>query len=170
MSLNRRHFVGLSFLALAGCGFTPVYGGAHGKATSAALDSVKIDRIPDRPGQLLQQALQQDFYTDGQPVQELYLLTVNYSINQLGQGIQADSSSSRTRFSAVAAWRLAPIGKPSQTLATGSATAVAALNIIDQQYFAVNLETQTVNQELANQISAQVTAQVAAWFAAHPRP
>lgn len=168
MLLNRKNFVVFSLLALAGCGFTPVYGGSHGKAASAALDTVKIQNIPDRPGQLLRQALQADFYRNGAPVQELYLLSVSYSINQTGQGIQADSSTTRSRYNAVASWRLSPIGNPSQTLTSGSATAIGALNIIDQQYFAVNLENQTINQELANQIAAQVTSQLAIWFAAHP--
>lgn len=135
---------------------------------SAALENVKVQTIPDRAGQLLHQALQEDFYRNGQPVQELYVLSVTYNINQTAGGIQEDSSATRVRFNATAQWHLSPIGQPSKVLVSGNAVAVDALNIIDQQYFAVNLETDTINQQLANEISAQVTAQLAAWFHTHP--
>ncbi|MGE4482042.1 LPS assembly lipoprotein LptE [Acidocella sp.] len=154
--------------ALTGCGFTPLYGGAKGQAASASLEMVQVQNIPDRTGQMLRQSLQQKFYTNGAPTRELYTLSVNYSISQTGEGVQADSSTSRTRFNATAAWRLAPIGQPSQTLVSGNATAMDALNIIDQQYFATNLETDTVNQQLADEISSQITTELAAWFHAHP--
>lgn len=168
MLLNHKKFTAFAFLALSGCGFSPLYGGPQGGQASAALENVQVQTIPDRPGQVLHQALQEDFYRDGTPVQALYTLSVDYSINQIGEGLQADSSTTRIRFDAEAHWRLSPIGQPSQTLVSGNATAMNALNVIDQQYFAANMETQTVNQQLANEISAQITAQLMGWFRTHP--
>lgn len=168
MSSSRRAFTALALLALSGCGFAPLYGGAQGQAASAGLQSVQVQNIPERTGQMLRQSLQQQLYTSGQPVTELYTLSVNYNINQTGEGLQEDSSTTRTRFDAHAAWHLSPIGNPAVTLISGNATAMDALNIIDQQYFASNLETDTVNQQLADQIAAQITIQLAAWFRAHP--
>lgn len=166
--LNRKNFVALAALALSGCGFTPLYGGQRGENASAALETVQVQNIPERPGQLLRLALQQDLYRNGQPVQTLYLLSVSYGISETLEGVQEDSSTTRGRYVATAQWRLSPIGQPSQTLASGNATAMDALNIIDQQYFASTLETQTVNQQLANEISAQITTQLVTWFRAHP--
>ncbi len=168
MSSSRKSLIALALLALSGCGFTPLYGGAQGQAASAGLEAVAVQNIPERTGQMLRQSLQQQLYTAGQPVTEHYTLSVNYSINQTGEGVQEDSSTSRTRFDAHAAWRLSPIGNPAVTLASGNATAMDALNIIDQQYFASNLETDTVNQQLSDQIAAQITVQLAAWFRTHP--
>lgn len=168
MSLNRKSFALCALFALSGCGFAPLYGGARGQAASAGLESVYVQNIPERTGQILRETLQQQLHTQGQPVTEHYTLSVSYSIMQTGEGVQADSSTSRTRFNAHAAWSLSPIGHPSKTLISGNATAMDALNIIDQQYFAANLETETVNQQLANEISAQITTQLAAWFRAHP--
>jgi LPS-assembly lipoprotein len=168
LSLSRRAFTALALLALSGCGFAPLYGGAQGQAASAGLESVQVQNIPERTGQLLRLSLEQQLHAQGQPVTEQYTLIVNYGIDQTGEGLQADSSTTRTRFDAHAAWRLSPIGNPAITLISGNATAMDALNIIDQQYFASNLETETVNQQLADEISAQITAQLAAWFRAHP--
>jgi LPS-assembly lipoprotein len=168
LSLNRKAFTALALLALSGCGFSPLYGGAKGAQTSAGLQEVAVANIPERTGQMLRLSLQQQLYTAGQPVTELYTLSVNYGIDQTGEGVQEDSSTSRTRFNAHAAWKLSPIGNPNVTLISGNATAMDALNIIDQQYFAENLETDTVNQQLADQIAAQITTQLAAWFRLHP--
>ena len=167
---SNKLFAALSLLALSACGFSPLYGGAQGQGASAGLETVQVQNIPDRTGQVLRQALQQQFYTTGQPTQELYMLTVRYSIAQTSEGIQADSSTTRTRFNANAVWALSPIGNPSVSLTSGNATAMDALNIIDQQYFASNLETDTVDQQLADEVAGQITAQLAAWFRAHPAP
>lgn len=168
MLLNRRNFAALAALSLSGCGFTPLYGGPQGTNASAALETVQVQNIPDRTGQILRLTLQQNLYRNGPPVQALYLLSVGYSISATGEGIQADSSTTRTRFTATAQWSLSPIGQPSRILTSGGATAMNAINVIDQQYFAGTLETQTVNQQLANEISTQITAQLMAWFRVHP--
>lgn len=168
MLLNPKTLAAFALLALSGCGFTPLYGGAQGSAASTTLETVQVQNIPNRTGQVLRQTLQQDFYRNGQPVQALYLLSVTYDINQTGEGVQEDSSTTRTRFTATAHWRLSPIGQPDQTLLAGNAIAMDALNILDQQYFAANLETQTVDQQLAHEVSAQITAQLMAWFRTHP--
>lgn len=168
MLLNRRYIIASALLALSGCGFSPLYAGPQGGQASAALQTVQVQNIPERSGQVLRQTLQQDLYTNGQPIQALYLLSVSYNIEQTGEGVQADSSTTRIRFDATASWRLSPIGEPSKTLISGNTTAMNASNIIDQQYFASNLETQTIDQELADYISAQITSQLAAWFHRHP--
>ena len=171
MSSNRKpRLTGLALLCLAaaslsGCGFSPLYAnsGADGSVQNK-MDEVSVGLIPDRPGQLLRQSLQTQLQTAGAPTQELYLLSVNYSIAEQDIGIQADTSSTRNRYTAVAIWSLAPIGNPQQPLTQGQATTQDALNIIDQQYFAISLETNTINQQLADEIAAQIATQVARIF------
>ncbi len=155
-------------LALAGCGFTPLYGGGKGQATSARLDEVAVQTIPDRTGQLLRQSLQVKLHAAGAPVTELYTLKVSYDIAQSAIGVLEDTATTRNRFVAHASWTLAPIGAPDKPLVTGEATAMDADNVIDQQYFAVSLETETVDRQLADEISAQIASQLAVWFRTHP--
>ncbi len=167
---SSRNFLALAALAsLAACGFTPLYGD-NGSAPSVAqqMDEVDVANIPDRTGQLLRQSLQDQLQAAGAPTQELYVLTVNYSIGTQGIGIQQDTSATRNRFIATAAWALAPIGAPGAPLITGQASTEDAANIIDQQYFALTLETNTINQQLADEIAAQIATQVAAYFKTHP--
>jgi hypothetical protein len=40
---------------------------------------------------------------------------------------------------------------------------------VDNQYFASELETGTINQQLADELAAQITDQVAVFFKNHPQ-
>ncbi len=155
-------------IGLGGCGFAPVYGGAAGTDVSARLEQVKIAAIPDRPGQLLQQSLEAQMQRDGSPVDQVYLLSVDYNISTQGIGIQQDTSSTRNRYVATASWTLAPIGRPNTVLVKGAATSEDAENVIDNQYFTTALEAGTVDRQLADVIAGQIAGQVAVWFRAHP--
>ncbi len=157
-----------ALLALSACGFSPMYGGQEGAATSAQLDQVFVRNIPERTGQILRESLETQMHASGAPVSELYALNVNYSIATAAIGMLQDTATTRNRMTATATWTLTPIGDPSKTLASGTATAMDAENVIDQQYFAVTLENDTMNRQLSDQVASQITAQIAAWFRAHP--
>ena len=171
MSSNRNLTLLPALLSLVGslsaCGFTPLYGD-NGNNVQQQMNEVAVGIIPNRPGQILRQSLQDQLQVAGAPTQELYLLSVSYSINVQGIGVQEDTSATRQRFTATATWALAPIGSPSTPLTKGLASTEDALNIIDQQYFAITLESNTVNQQLADEIAAQISAQLAAYFKTHP--
>ncbi len=84
--------------ALSGCGFQPVYmPTASGKAGVAQreLASVYVGIIPERPGQMLRQALQERFGDDsGTPA--AYDLSVTFGIS--GEGIAIESNNIATRL------------------------------------------------------------------------
>lgn len=157
-----------ALLGLGGCGFTPLYGGpANDVSVAARLDTVTVQNIPERPGQMLRLALETELHGAGAPVAQDYTLAVSYTISTAAIGIQQDTASTRNRYVATASWALAPIGAPNAPLAQGMATSEDAENVVDQQYFALTLESGTVNQQLANEIAAQITQQVAAYFKTH---
>lgn len=169
MSSNRPRLVSaLALLALSGCGFSPLYGGGAGDQAGVRLSEVFVPVIPDRSGQVLRESLETKLQAGAQPTQQLYALAVQYGIAEEAVGVQADSATTRTRFVGTAKWRLTPIGDPSHVLAAGTSTGFDAENIINQQYFAVTLEQETIDQQLAEAISGQITDQLAAWFRAHP--
>jgi LPS-assembly lipoprotein len=165
---NPKIFALAAALALTGCGFSPLYGQSGDASVAQKLDMVSVQNIPDRTGQLLRLALQTQLHAAGAPAQELYSLSVSYNLSTAGIGIQQDSSVTRNRVSGTATWRLTPLGAPSAPLATGHASTEDAANVIDQQYFALTLETDTVNQQVADQLAAAITTQLAAYFRTHP--
>src|SRR3954469_10916210 len=83
-------FGGAAFVA--GCGFQPVYmPTATNKAGPAQREmaAIFVPVIPDRPGQLLRQALQRDLASDS-GVPSVYELRVYYFISGEGVAIQTN--------------------------------------------------------------------------------
>jgi LPS-assembly lipoprotein len=170
MRLTRRAAVGLLAAApLAGCGFQPVYRatatGAPGPA-QRELAAIHVALIPDRPGQLLRQALQQRFQGAGDATPQRYTLTVTYWIVGTGEGILPSTTATRLQMIAHATWVLTADGPAHTRVTSGYARAIDALNIFDQQYFGADLETSTVYGQLADQIADQITLRLASFFRA----
>lgn len=166
--MKRRQFLALSAgVSLAGCGFQPVYmPTASGKAGVAQRDlaAIQVDLIPDRPGQVLRQALQDRLEMGASGVAHLYDLSVGFSIAGEGIAIQPDSTVTRIRTIGSANWSLIAQDPGRTRLTSGSARAVDGLNIFDAQYFAGDLENEAVTRRLADALADQITIQLAAYF------
>jgi LPS-assembly lipoprotein len=151
---------------LSGCGFRPIYmPTASGKAgpPKRELATVFVRIIPNRPGQMLRLALQDDFGSDsGIPPQ--YDLAVVYSISGETVGIETTSIATRIRFVGNANWSLLAHDVKNTRLTGGGARFMDGINIFDGQYFASDLEIETVQQRIANEIAQQITTQLAIWF------
>ncbi len=166
---SRRHFLrlGVAFaLPLAGCGFHPVYmptaSGGPGPAASE-LAAVNVPVIPERPGQLLRQALQERFHNDsGTP--SGYDLRVVFTISGEGIAISPQDITTRVRLTGNANWTLRKRDAQQTALTSGRARSLDGLNVFDSQYFAADLETEAVQKRIAENLADQITTQLAIWF------
>jgi len=153
--------------ALAGCGFQPLYArdpsGRPGVA-SRELASISVDVIPDRPGQLLRQALQQRLEGSGSGRERRYALAVDYGISGEGIAIRQDEVATRIRFIARAGWTLRAADSAQTVMARDTARAVDDLNVFNEQYFAADLENETVQRRLAETVADQIVLQLASYF------
>jgi LPS-assembly lipoprotein len=153
--------------SLSGCGFQPVYmptaSGSAGVA-QRELAAIHVNIIPDRPGQLLRQALQQRFQMSDSGTASQYDLSVSFGISGEGIAIQPNSTVTRIRNIGSASWTLIALDPGRTHLTSGSARAVNGLNIFDTQYFAADLENETVTRQLAQQLADQITLQLATYF------
>ena len=73
----------LAFFAIASCGFSPVYENLDNKQL---LSSIHVEKIKEREGQLLKNALEKEFYLNGSIKDPKYRLRsiINISFSQLG--------------------------------------------------------------------------------------
>ena len=158
----------LPCLLASACGFHPVYtsGGAT-RGPQVELGAIDVGLVPDRGGQLLRQALQSRF-DRGDGTRKRYTLSVSYGVAGDAIGIQQDSTSTRVREVATATWSLKALDAGQTLVTSGTARALDGVNIIDQQYFAADLEGETVTRRLAENIAGQITLQIASYFARHP--
>ncbi len=166
--LSRRKFFVMSGTGmLVGCGFQPVYmptaSGAAGPA-QRELAAINVNPIPDRPGQLLRDDLKERLASDSGSTLQQYDLAVNFTISGEGIGIEPDNAATRVRLIGSAYWTLRARDPDRTQVSTGFARAMDAFNVLDQQYFAADLNTEQVQRRLASSIADQIAAQLAAFF------
>jgi LPS-assembly lipoprotein len=152
---------------LIGCGFQPVYmPTASGQAGPAARDLAAINILPlgERPGMLLRQALQERLEGSGDSVARRYDLLISFSIGGEALGIQQNTTATRVRLIGRSDWVLTARDPGRTYLVAGSARAVDAVNQIDTQYFASDLESEVMQRRLADSLADQITLQIAAYF------
>jgi LPS-assembly lipoprotein len=169
--LGRRGLLGWpGLVALAGCGFHPLYAGNGAEAGPArtGLGLIEVAIIGERNGQLLRQELQARFDHGDAAAAKRFNLAVAFGIDQQGLGTQMDSITTRVRFVGHANWVLYTLGVPVATVTSGSARAVDGLNTFDEQYFAQDMESETVNRRIAGAVAEQITEDLARWFDKHP--
>jgi LPS-assembly lipoprotein len=166
--IPRRGFLALGSAAvLAGCGFQPVYmPTASGQAGPAQreLAAINVGLMPDRPGMLLRQALQDRFEGTGNVVTRRYDLAVSFWIGGSGIGMQHDNTITRIRLIGRANWTLTAQDLAHTKITSGAAHATDAENSLDTQIFASDLENEVIQKRLAEALADQIALQLAAFF------
>jgi LPS-assembly lipoprotein len=166
--IRRRRLLALTAVCgVSGCGFQPVYistaSGGSGVARRE-LGAVHVALIPDRPGQLLRQALQDRLEMSGGGEAVRYDLAVGYWIAAEGIAIQTNNTATRIRATGNANWTLVAQDPGRTRLTSGFAKSIDALNIFDTQYFAADLENEALQKRIAEAIADQITMQLAIYF------
>jgi hypothetical protein len=168
--VSRRHLLSAAMVGLAstlgGCGFQPLYMPTASNRPGLAqrdLSSVYVEIIPERPGQVLRQALQERFGDDS-GTQAAYSLSVVFAISGEGVAVEQDAIATRIRLVGNATWVLTNRDGKRTRLTAGNARAIGGVNIIGSQYFATDLETEAEQQRIADTIATQIATQLAVWF------
>ena len=166
LKLTRRSALMITLL-LPGCGFRPLYGSDGNASGGASHDLAMIDvaLIPNRSGQLLRQSLQQRLYGPGDDAPaKRYQLSVSLAVTGEAIGEQADSSITRLRQFGSANWTLKKLDPAQTFVASGLARSLDGVNIIDEQFFAADVEGETVARRMADTLAEQIEIQLAAYF------
>ncbi len=163
-AIGRRSLLLAPVLAVAACGFRPLYGTSSGTGPQRELAAIDVALLPDRSGQLLREALQQRL-DHGEGLAKRYMLSVSYGVAGDSIGIQRDSTATRVREVATASWSLKAMDPAQTVITTGTARALDGVNIIDQQYFAADLEGETATLRVTETVANQIVQQIASFFA-----
>ncbi len=153
--------------ALPGCGFSPVYATSSGGLTGPAeegLAETTIGLMPERTGQLLRQALQAQFEHGGAGLARRYDLTVSIGLTGDPIAVLQDSSITRIRLVATAAWTLTGQDPQRSTLASGTARVDDGFNIVNEQFFFTDLQNEAIQRRMMEALADQITLRVAGYF------
>ncbi len=167
----KRAFPALALLALAGCGFHPVYATRGASAPAVVgLSQVDVALIPERFGQLTRQALEARLEVGGQGAVHRYRLVTTLGLSSDAISVLPDTVATHVRLIGTAHWTLMAEDASGATLAHGTARDVDGFDIIDQQYFAADLSNEAVQGRIAKALADQIALQLALYFQKHPPP
>jgi LPS-assembly lipoprotein len=173
MSLSRtalsrtaaRALIALSLVALAGCGFRPLYGErSAASVTVPELAAIQIDSIPDREGQLVRNNLLDKMQPRGMAAKPLYRLTVSVGISRVSLGVRIDETATRGSLTMSASYVLADMASGDQIM-TGNSRAVSSYNILDSDFANVISENDAIRRTATN-LSEEIKTRVAIFLSA----
>lgn len=152
-------------LALAGCGFRPMYG-PQPDAAVAGLETVSVGLIVERNGQLLRRNLEQRLGRGGAPAR--YDLRVGLAYGIEVQGFARDGTPSRVRITATANWFLYTVGTAPRLVAQGIDRAFDAYNVPENQFFASDTAREAAERRLVDQLASDIVQRLAVRFESGP--
>ena len=135
--LWRNLFVCLG-LALAGCGYHPLYG-EHGTDNASVVDDlalIHIEAIPDRVGQQMYNMLREKLNPYGKPESAKYALSVALTETRENLFLEKDETATRANLTLKATFILRRLDDNS-VLVAGSSRSVSSYDILASQFASV---------------------------------
>ena len=167
--LPRRAFLlSGSVLAVAGCGFRPLYGTGSAAANGQVSDELAAVEIPvvgDRNGQILRNNLIRLFNPGGRPSLPRYRLAVGLRVSEVKLGIQRDDTATRANLVASARYTLTDTA--GEELTSGSSRAIASFNILDDEFATLSGSEDARDRALA-EIAQDIRTRIAIHFVDRP--
>lgn len=149
--------------ALAGCGFSPLYG-AHGAAATSdvgdALTNVMIRPLPDRQGQKLRQVLREQLQPRGAADAPRYDLDVQLASRVEEIGVRRDATSSRANYILTATFTL---NEGASRVYGDRVQAIVSYNILDEQYATVASQADAENRAI-RRVGEEIRTRLAVYF------
>lgn len=162
----RGYVLGLILLALAGCGFHPLYGEKADRAVPREeLAAVQIDLIRDREGQMLRNQLLDRFQPTGAAPKPLYRLSVGLSTRRVGLAIRPDETGSRADLVMVADYSVRDFATGAE-LFRGRSRSMAGYNVLDSEFATTSVEADAIRRAVLD-LSEQITTRVSLVVAQH---
>lgn len=161
-------------LAVAGCGFQPLY------SASGAPDAVSQDRltrgladvfvaeIPTRYGQILRRRVIDSISPQGSPEHPRFLLEISLpEPREEQQGIRSDNIATRTMLTYTARYTLKNYAD-NKVIMTDKTSAMGSYNIVDSPY-ATQVAARALKERLVGIVGGDISLRLAAYFRSHPR-
>lgn len=150
----------IALLAVAGCGFRPLYGERSAASVAAPeLAAIQIDLISNREGQLVRNGLLDKMQPRGAAPKPLYRLQVGVSIARESLGVRIDDTATRGNLMMNASYILTDLasGKP---LMKATSRAISSYNILDSDFATVISENDAIRRTAA-EVSEEIKTRVA---------
>ncbi|HXZ00551.1 MAG TPA: hypothetical protein VEI03_11160 [Stellaceae bacterium] len=167
MSWSRRALLGLALLALAGCGFHPMYSEREMALDAPELAAITVGPIPNRVGQQLELSLREALNPQGLAASPRYRLNVALTMNRIDLGIQINATSTSGRIDAYATMTLVQLDT-SKTIYTSRTQSTAYFNILTDAY-AAQVAEDDARSRTVRDLTAEIRTRLALFLRDRPR-
>ena len=149
-------------LALAACGFHPMYG----RATGPALASVYVEPIAERDGFELRTSLIDALQSDGVEQGKAYHLKI--TLNESAQGIALQNDATITRYNNTLTAHYTLYDAQDKVLTNGTETQMSAWNVVQSPY-ATEVAALDSSKRAAQDIAERIHLDLGVWFRQHKK-
>ena len=149
----------LASLALAACGFTPLYGRP---GVGAALASVQVSAPSGRAGQLIREHLDDALARDA-GLKPQYRMDLQLSEQRYPRGIRVDNVATRYEYVLTAAYTLVTVASGA-TAKSGRVRVEVTYDSADQPYASVAAQ-QDAQDRAAGEAARKIELELATWLA-----
>ena len=149
-------FIALT-LALAGCGFRPLYG----PGLQPQLAAIYVEPMGERDGYELRNTLIDLLGSNGQQAGKRYRLTVNLTQSSRGVALRNDAAITRYNDTLYASYVLTDLA--GTTITTGSQTSLSAYNVANSPYATLAAQRDS-SKRAAQDIAQRIQIELAAFF------
>jgi LPS-assembly lipoprotein len=159
---SRRALAAALLLALAGCGFHPLYAERSPLGYDPALAAVTVRPVPDRIGQILVASLREQLNPRGATETPRYVLSIGLTVNRSDLGIRRDNTTSRAELRLDVSLQLTPSGGEA-VLFRDTLQTLTAFDLPDDAYAATVAE-QSARAAAAADLGREIAVRVAVFM------
>jgi LPS-assembly lipoprotein len=159
-----RRTAGLAMgLALAACGFHPIYGRS---TLEPQLASIYVEPIAERDGYELRNTLIELLQTDGEAAGKAYHLKI--SLNESSQGIELQNDTTISRYNNTLNVHYTLTDESGKVLTTGIEKEMSAYNVVQSPY-ATLVAAQDSTKRAAQDMAQRIQLDLGVWFRQHKK-
>ena len=149
-------------MALAACGFSPLYGGPENRNINQELAYVNITSIEERDGQIIHNFLLDRLNPSGRRADSRYTLSVAVSRTTHEIGLKFTEEATRAKLTLIARYFLTR-DTDGKILAEGSVRSVNSYNISDSEFARVASE-RDATERAAREVSDEIKTRLSIYF------
>jgi LPS-assembly lipoprotein len=151
-------------LALAGCGYHPLYGSAENGSVVQSLASVAIPELHSREGQLVRNDLLSAIRPVGTGEKERYRLDLSPTLEKQSVIARTTSNAGRSSLRLTVAYTLVDRASGS-TVTSGKVFSKVSYDVVRQPISDIQAEN-NATERAAHEVAADIRTRLAAYFAA----
>lgn len=162
MSIVRRLACIAFALALAGCGFHPLYGKYGNKSADTTFRSIYIEPIPERVGYQLRSDLLDLFNAPSAPSGASYRLKIELRYDEKGLAVQESAAVTRYSYRLTARYQLLKAGT-GDVLKKGVVHSLTSYNVVQSPYATV-VADKDAQDRAAQDVAERLRTELAVYF------